>query len=736
MPLDATASQSKPFIRLGDPSTAPTLDYNLPQQACYSVEGYAVLNLPPAYYAPPTREVPADNPWFELQSLPPVQILDKLRSELITGQSSLLLGADVVKNAAAAVQILPKVEVATVAIDTGTGTGTVKYPSTETPPYVPVFDSLVATSPEVARAVAGAVADATTATTKAVVSVSRPPLASAAQADVLVAGVPLDYVAGQVAAGRLPRLYKRFSGALALEFLDRPAAPQPTLTIVEHYRVCSFLGNYGAGKVVQTFSLLPGERTQITIKSYKNQSASESTTASSSATTTSDASTGSQTNTSNSSVKNRSENLLDSYSEAAANEFEDLVNSEHGIETLDGSSSSSYGSTNTNSTSVPRTSTAGGGLKINLGFVSFGGGGSTTSGGTTSQTNTSQGMTSNAARSTAISALESAVSKHVARSSQNRDMQVNTTTGSTNTAASQSGATTTASTSSGTVITTGSASENSRATGDENLNLRELQNINLSRTLNYVFRQMQQEYVTIMYLHDISFVYSNGYPGSEQTVRLPDLERLLASVLSTEAQRQEVRESVARHVCNVYDYRGQRVPFAERYTENQFSCPDPGAPATAAPTNPSAATYLRKRRALGEKKPTGTPNAEDIYNNITVPGIILSVQSHILRTDSLLVDTVLGQGEALDFYNSSLQEQAVERARLESARVSADIGRTNAESEQIRKATSGDETQRRLAQDILARISDPQQQAEAYRHLFNDHATLDDIIRVLQELRP
>jgi hypothetical protein len=115
----------------------------------------------------------------------------------------------------------------------------------------------------------------------------------------------------------------------------------------------------------------------------------------------------------------------------------------------------------------------------------------------------------------------------------------------------------------------GNAGENQRAAGDENLNLRKLQNINLNRTLNFVFRQMQQEYVTLMYLDDISLVYSNGYPGSEQYVRLPDLDRLLASVLETDQQRDEVRKSVARHVCNVYDYRGQCVAFAESHTENQ-----------------------------------------------------------------------------------------------------------------------------------------------------------------------
>jgi hypothetical protein len=39
----------------------------------------------------------------------------------------------------------------------------------------------------------------------------------------------------------------------------------PRLMIVEIYRLSSFLGNYGAGRVVKTFSLLPGEKTKISV---------------------------------------------------------------------------------------------------------------------------------------------------------------------------------------------------------------------------------------------------------------------------------------------------------------------------------------------------------------------------------------------------------------------------------------------------------------------------------------
>ena len=111
MPLDSTASESKPFIKLGDPSTAPTLNYNLPQEACYSVEGYAVIPIPPAYYAPPTKQVPVKNPWSDIAALTPDKIIDHIRGELITGESKLLLGAEVVKNSAAAIKISSTVEI-------------------------------------------------------------------------------------------------------------------------------------------------------------------------------------------------------------------------------------------------------------------------------------------------------------------------------------------------------------------------------------------------------------------------------------------------------------------------------------------------------------------------------------------------------------------------------------------------------------------------------------------------
>src|SRR5215212_3919393 len=43
---------------------------------------------------------------------------------------------------------------------------------------------------------------------------------------------------------------------------------RPSLFLIETYRLSSFLGQYGAGRTIKTFSLLPGEKTKITVKTY------------------------------------------------------------------------------------------------------------------------------------------------------------------------------------------------------------------------------------------------------------------------------------------------------------------------------------------------------------------------------------------------------------------------------------------------------------------------------------
>ena len=64
--------------------------------------------------------------------------------------------------------------------------------------------------------------------------------------------------------------------------------------------------------------------------------------------------------------------------------------------------------------------------------------------------------------------------------------------------------------------------------GEEKSVVRVLKNINLSRVLNFVVRQLLQKYVTITYLHSVRVVFSNGYSESITPMELYEYESLSA----------------------------------------------------------------------------------------------------------------------------------------------------------------------------------------------------------------
>lgn len=51
------------------------------------------------------------------------------------------------------------------------------------------------------------------------------------------------------------------------------APPTPTIALVETWELRFYLGDYGLGRTLQTFSLLPGEKTTITIETWRSASA-------------------------------------------------------------------------------------------------------------------------------------------------------------------------------------------------------------------------------------------------------------------------------------------------------------------------------------------------------------------------------------------------------------------------------------------------------------------------------
>ena len=376
------------------------------------------------------------------------------------------------------------------------------------------------------------------------------------------------FLAEKIVDGYMPVTTKRISGKESIRFFKRPKQANPCIYMMMHMRMASYLGDYGAGQTIKTFTLLPGETTTISVKSYESSTETSS----------------------------EAQSVLDSYSENTTDELQTTIENST-------NQTSSFSETDTDTMSV-HTEASGG---VNLGIVDVGG----SAGGELSSVNTTEEALENQ-----VSSLESAVDSHTQTVDTKRQVEVNTETSTTTTS------------------------------GSEQSITRTLENINRSRVLNFVFRQLQQEYFTITYLNDVSFIFDNGFPHRRKKATISSVGNLLKEVMVPNAVDKALNQ-IYRHLCNIPDFEGNQTSFIEEVKVGAKNCinPDKGS---------ENYSYVRKRADLSQT-----------YRDKTVKGVILNVKHRILRTPSVIVDALLGQGEALDCYNDELQKAANKAAHLE-----------------------------------------------------------------------
>lgn len=344
------------------------------------------------------------------------------------------------------------------------------------------------------------------------------------------------------------------------------------LMLVESYRLSSFLGNYGAGRTIKTFSLLPGEKTTISVKTYTKSETSAQDTRS----------------------------ILDSFTQESADDFEKSVALEHADK-----------QSNTDTINYNVSGEAG----VNWGKVVSASIKAGVSGGT------------NAAREEAAKNVVNAMTKHAAKASAKRDMQVNT------------------------------SYEVKEESGVETSLQRTIENINVSRTLNFVFRQMNQEFISILHLVDVRVGFYRAAtvtpPGSTtpelryeyRETTLPQLGQLLSDMVVA-GKVTEVRNMIIEQLSTIFDYKDRLHSFVE---EQPFKDRD----GKIVPNS----QYLRVKKGY-----TSSYIDDATGTEIKVPGIIVAADKNTLRTEAMIVEAMLGQGDGLDGYSHGLQDEAV-RAR-------------------------------------------------------------------------
>jgi hypothetical protein len=264
---------------------------------------------------------------------------------------------------------------------------------------------------------------------------------------------------------------------------------------------------------------------------------------------------------------------------------------------------------------------------------------------------------SNAAREELAKNVANTVHKEAARASAKRDIEIKTTR------------------------------EMTGEEGEEYSSESEIQNINVSRTLNFVFRQMNQEYISLLHLVDIRIAYVCGYRSEDggvdytyREVTLSQLDGLLAQVIVPE-RRDDVRAEIIKVLKSVYDYEDTcHVMVEEVVLEDADGNPIPQGSYIRVP---------RRKTSTYVDPATGT--------EIEVPGVILAAMKNVMRTDGVMCDAILGQGDALDAYSKGLQREAVEARHLENERQRALLRK---EQLAIKLVESGDAAGAKVFKDL------------------------------------
>ncbi len=439
-------------------------------------------------------------------------------------------------------------------------------------------------------------------------------------------------LAEKIKKGYVPMIVEGFNRKKKqIKFLKRPSVPNPSIYVIHEFKVASFLGNYGAGKTLKTFSLLPGEKTTISIKSFFESKE----------------------------TKKKSENVMDSFSENSAESFEDTLQQESS-KTMSEQDSSESADHQEKARDVNTSLSATGVLyavKIDA---------SVSANFHNASVHDTVKSTSSAMESS-VNATHEALEKHTNETNSAREVQIN------------------------------SEAESTQTQSEEKSTVRELVNPNLNRVLNFVFRQLLQEYITITYLNNIKVVFTNGHPESTIIVPINELDSLLASVIE-EDKIEVVRNIIIGEYQQVENYRNELVDFLESKTTTRL-IPNPAiANDTAGDADENDQTGEQPPELITidvtyyKKK----ANLEDAYApdgvNIKVPGVIMKVARNVLRTDSTIVDALLGQGDALDCFNKIQQDAKAVKLELENNKLLAETEKIQYEkqkSEQIMNLVSG-----------------------------------------------
>ncbi len=422
----------------------------------------------------------------------------------------------------------------------------------------------------------------------------------------------LDLVEIATNQGKIPAFSMTLGGKSKLRWA-RAKNYIPRIFFIETYRLTNFPGDYGPGRLVKTFSLLPGEETEIAIKTWKKSSTS---------------------------IKEAS-SILDSYTEEKADEFEQNLQREFSNTVVQEES-------DTFNVNASVKATYGAGVDSTKNGKGVKAGGSVSA-----EASVGYEKTRRACQETMVKALSNTTTKHAQKSSAKREVNIETNY------------------------------ERMEDEGEEVAITRKVENLNVSRTLNFTFRQMNQEFHSLIHLVDLTIGFFNGYPGSMKEYELSEIGDLVREfVIDPEefpidlpegASEDELTYTDAQNVYDtalnylkdlileeygnkkIIDYHGEVRTFVKVEQESILL---PPASAKEEPIQRNF-EYLRVLNASDKDGFSDYEIRKGPQEFRTVPGIIVGTNVVSMRTDGVVVEALIGRENALDDYALDARKEKI-----------------------------------------------------------------------------
>jgi hypothetical protein len=194
-----------------------------------------------------------------------------------------------------------------------------------------------------------------------------------------------------------------------------------------------------------------------------------------------------------------------------------------------------------------------------------------------------------------------------------------------------------------------STAEQTVEQGERNRTVRTFRNVNLRRTLNFVFKEANQEFETKTILTGTRVAFSNGRVGSWREAPLSALRPFLESLLQP-GEVDAACQKLLQLAAVAYD--ASDTPITVLQTLQRQPDRVTWQPADAQPD--AAGNYpLPTANLMYRFKPGPLGQGGDAW---PVDGLLLRRDKVVLRTDTIIVEALIGQADALDDYALEAQQ--------------------------------------------------------------------------------